>query len=269
MLLHIPILAAFCAKVLDDDYRAGPETFCFAALPFLAALIDPAAGTAKPNDKLSLLCRAILAFGSAALLSLAAIWFFYRIYRVEDSGIGTAMVPGSILLLCTFVVIVTNLVVSVLFHDWPRSALLASFLAALLLLGAGQLLPKPEQKLPTRIMARFGFGVECETLLLTERGGRILRHQGIDVVLIPPARTKSVNPNLTPAPNLGAPQEKPAPANSAKKPQNRARLARVANVTILSRLGSEYLLRFETANGKKQISLPKKEIVSWAVRRED
>jgi hypothetical protein len=274
-LLHIPILAAFGAKVLDDDYQAGPETFCLAALPLLAVLMDlrrrdeSIDRASEPADKWSLLCRALLAFGSAALLSLAAIWFFYRIYRIEDPETGAAVIPGSLLMLCTLVVVVTNLVVSVLFHERPRTALLASFLAALLLLGAGQLLPKSEQKLPTRIMARFGFGVECETLLLTEKGGRILHQQGIDVVFIPLRQTKGVDASSRPTTGAGPMPDPPVDSKKPdrKKSQRRIRVARVNDAMILSRLGSEYLLRFETETGQKNITLPKGEVVSWSVRR--
>lgn len=52
---------------------------------------------------MSLLCRAVLAFGSAALLSLMALWFFHRIYRGGEGARG--VVPWQLLVLCTLVVI--------------------------------------------------------------------------------------------------------------------------------------------------------------------
>jgi hypothetical protein len=83
--------------------------------------------------------------------------------------------------LCTLVVIVTNLGVSVLFHNHRRQALFASFLAALLLLGAGQLLgTNPENTLPARIMAKFGFGGQAVRLVVTGLGGRERQGPGTD-----------------------------------------------------------------------------------------
>ena len=160
---HTPLLAAFIFKASGGDPGPGALwTAAFLPLVSFAGLLirsqksqlwwlpskssatrqsppPDGPGEAVPRqgqvpDKWSLLCRSILAFGSAALLSLVALWFFHRLYRGESAEV----VPGlvSLLLLCTLVVIVTNLVVSVLFHKHPRKALLASFFAALLLLGA-------------------------------------------------------------------------------------------------------------------------------------
>lgn len=236
--------------------------------------LSPAKGSRKAaptpgqvRDQLSLLCRSILAFDSAALLSLAALWFFHRIYRGETSGVfGRSQVPSLLLLLCTLVVIVTNLCVSVLFHDHRRPALLASFLAALLLLGAGQLLPTSEARLPAKIMETFGFGGQSGMLVLTKKGGRILCQYAIPVEFEKPQAEVGAagsGASAIVAGMRGGSTEKSVEG----KPRDEG-LARTAGVTILSRLGSEYLIS-SVALGKRKIALPKTEVVSWSARPQD
>jgi hypothetical protein len=287
-LSHVPLLAAFIAKA-GYSARPGDSILWAAALLPLAScfglLIDSqierrssrrASGSVTSDsnpplahvqgrvaDKLSLLCRASLAFGSAALLSLMALWFFHRIYKggaSETQGI----VPWGLLVMCTLVVIVTNLAVSVLFHQHRRQALLASFLAALLLLGAGQLLgTKAEARLPAKIMEEFGFGGQSATLVLTERGGRLLCQQGVPVEFEERRQSKVGVVGGGEVGDADAPQETPGgPEKAIKgKPPEEGLFARADGLTILSRLGSEYLLRF---GEETTIALPKGEVVSWS-----
>jgi hypothetical protein len=293
-LTHIPLLAAFVAKeirqvdlgpvflwgaalcplvsfavLLADGWikRSRPPSSRSAATPPNPPAGEPgtAAGPAPSPipDKLSLLCRAILAFGSAALLSLAALWFLYRIYRGNAHGVDVGPVPVNLLLLCTLVVIVTNLAVSVLFHKHRRQAFLASVLAALLLLGAGQLLAERGAGLPARIMEEFGFGAESATLVLTEKGGRILSQQSIPVTFEKrtglPADAAGAGPPVGASTRDGTPARLESPASG--KPREDFLLARAAGIKILSRLGSAYLLSF---NGRN-FTLSKEEVVSWSV----
>jgi hypothetical protein len=209
-------------------------------------------------DKLSLLCRAVLAFGSAALLSLMALWFFHRIYKGGTSG-AQVNVPWQLLVLCTLVVIVTNLAVSILFHKHRRQALFTSFLAALLLLGAGEIIGSDaDATLPAKIMEKFGFGGQRATLVLTERGGRLLCQQAI------PVQFEEWELNKKGVADSGVKVDETGSKKTAEgKPGEKGLLARTVGMTILSRLGSEYLLRYE--GQKRTIALPKGEVVSWSI----
>jgi hypothetical protein len=222
-----------------------------------------AGGAPLDAGRVSLFCRAVLAFGSAAFLSLMALWFFHRIYQGWDqSG-----VPWPLLMLCTLVVIVTNLVVSVLFRGHRRQALFASLLSALVLLGAGDLLgAKPADNLPAKIMEKFGFGGNMVTLIVTERGGRILRQNGVPVVFERQARQ--------PGNEVGAPEavvsSKASDSGEAVKSDQRHEgfLARADNLTLLSTLGSQVLLRRhrdQPCDKGWTIVLPKEEVVSWSI----
>lgn len=292
-IFHIPLLSAFIAKASGHEASLGPAVLWAAAILPLTSFTGPIAdrwieprrrcrgnivarlsrredetgeAAREPvvaSDRFSLLCRTVLAFDSAALLSLTALWFFYRIYRGRVPGapetVGGA--PLSLLLLCTLVVIVTNLLVSVLFHEYGRSALLASFLAALLLLGAGQLLgTSPENTLPAKIMGKFGFGAQRATLVLKEKGGRILTQQGV-VVTLEKSRPEDAEAGSVQTAGSGIREPGQAAQEGAEK---NARLARIDDVVILSRLGSEYLLRFKG----RLVTVPKEEVVSWSVKPE-
>jgi hypothetical protein len=259
---HAPLSIAFIAKAAGYNLLPG-VLWTFALLPFAscaALLIErrlsnmrtrrAAENSASVPDHLSLLCRSILAFDSAALLSLMALWFFHRIYKGGASE-AQVRVPWELLVLCTIVVILTNLVVSVLFHKRRRQALLTSFLAALLLLGAGEILgTEHEATLPAKIMEKFGFGGMSGTLVLTERGGRLLCQQAIPVTFEERA----------------ASEHDGAASHTTKQGEQEEAglLARAEGMTILSRLGSEYLLRYDYQ--KRTITLPKKEVVSWSTR---
>jgi len=243
---HTPLFLAFIARAAAYRYRpVDALLWVFAGLPLASVLglvVDDkirsrrrrrtpeSAARISTPDRFSLLCRSVLAFGSAALLSLMALWFFHRIYKGGNAGT-RSLVPWELLVLCTLVVIATNLAVSVLFHFHRRQALFASFLASLLLLGAGQLLgTRAESTLPAKIMEKFGFGAQSATLVLTERGGRLLCQHRIPVQFEEQAETGP--------------------------------FARSTGITMLSRLGSEYLIRYERQ--QRTLALPKEEVVSWS-----
>ncbi len=279
-LFHLPLLAVFIAKVFNPGPVSGVNSgvlyvgalYLAAFLPLAscveipvrssrrrrAASAESAATQISVPDKWSLLCRALLAFDSAALLSLMALWFFYHIYKGEVSQAGE--VPLGLLLLCTLVVIITNLAVSVLFHAYRRSALLASFLASLLLLGAGELVgAEPTATLPAKIMEKFGFGGQSVTLVLTERGGRLLCQQAV------PVQFEEREPDKNGTTGSGVEVEEPAAKKTAGGNQGeKGLLARATGMTILSRLGSEYLLRYDVQN--RDITLPKGDVISWSTR---
>ncbi len=273
---HAFLLAVFLVKVSGRSQFDKGILWLATLLP-LASLASPFIGhrskrrcsrssksASLPDDQWSLICRAVLAFGCAALLSLTALWFFYRIYG-PSWGESNKSDLLSLLVLCTLVVIVANLVVSVLFHKAPQAALLSSFLAALLLLGAGQLLPPARMRLPAKIMTHFGFGAQSATLVLTEKGTRILCEQGISVrseKRRPPedgtGGSGQANDFCSQKVKSGA---QGTPPDTNKKDDEDRPLGRVEGVTILSRLGSEYLLGFEN----RIITLPKGEVTSWSV----
>jgi hypothetical protein len=216
-------------------------------------------------DKKSLLCRWILAFDCAALLSFAALWFFHRLYRGETFvEFRPSEIPLLLLLLCTLVVIVTNLSVSVLLQEHRRWAFMASFLAALLLLGAGQLLPKTESTLPAKIMATFGFGGREGTLVLTKKGGRILCQYAIPVEF---EKRQPVEESLAGLGHPAAVSETPGGSSEKRGEGKRVEetLARTAHVAILSRLGSEYVILVN----EQKIALPKEDVVSWSTKATD
>jgi len=283
---HAFLLAVFLVKVSDQGllWLAALLPLASLASPFIDRWIErrrsqasektpvlpssplggPPKAAPKLDDQWSLICRAVLAFGCAALLSLTALWFFYRIYGPSWGGSNESDLL-SLLVLCTLVVIVANLVVSVLFHKAPQAALLSSFLAALLLLGAGQLLPPASMSLPAKIMAHFGFGAQSATLVLTEKGARILCEQGVSVRSEKRRLPEDGTDGSGQADDFCAQKVKSGSQGNTtqdtKKDDEDKPLGRAADVTILSRLGSEYLLRFEN----RIITLPKGEVTSWSV----
>lgn len=262
---HGPLLALFVVKIIKVatasriELPGAPILWIAALLPLagLGVLLvkNPGGNGAHENRAKSLLCRAVLAFVSAALLSLAALWFFYRLYK---GGSGSGDAPWPLLLLCTLVVILTNLAVSVVFEQSRRRAILASFLAAVLLLGAGQLIGDRRDGLPVKIMERFGFGGKTATLVLTEKGGRLLRSQGV------PVSFEKTSPQAPPATGSQPPDKSNGPAVVPGTPaadQENLPLATATGVEILSRLGSHFLLRLDG----RTIAVPKSEVVSWSV----
>lgn len=282
---HLPLLGAFMAKArkfgppLAASKTGVALLWVLALLPlisFAVILLSHRIGssnrrlapksTTRDPDRFSLLCRAVLAFGSAALLSLMALWFFHYIYKGRAPGLQDG-IPWELLVLCTLVVIVTNLLVSVLFHEHRRPAIFTSFLAALLLLGAGHLLgEKPQDTLSARIMERFGFGGPSVRLVLTERGGRLLCQHGIPVHF----EKRSDAPDRSAGNSLGDAGEhdhlqtgaSALPEKGAKdKPREEGLLARADNLTILSRLGTQVFLRLDDG---QTITLPKEEVLSWS-----
>ena len=162
-------------------------------------------------------------------------------------------------------VIVTNLTVSVLLDKaHSRLAPWASFFAALILLGAGQLLGvPPEAELPAKIMENFGFGGQSATLVLTERGGRLLCQQLIPIEFEERKVQEIGAADSGQATSPASEEATPGDADMAAggKPPKEEILARTADMKILSRLGSEYLLR---SSDGTTIALPRQEVVSWS-----
>jgi len=272
---HVPLLVAFIVSTRKAQFDPT-VLWVTGVLPlasFIALLIsglrtsrqmrlhDPSS-----TDNWSLLCRSIVAFSSSALLSLVALWFFHRIYRGATAGAsGQGIeVPWSLLLLCIFVVTITNLAVSVLFHLHRRRALTASFLAALLLLGAGHLLgEKSNARLPAKIMERFGFGGKRAMLVLTEEGGRLLCQHAVPVEFerkdLPQSDAPGTDPGSGTESTEGKELESDGTTDSSL-PKMRY-FARAVDLEVLSRLGDEYVLRHKG----RMIVLPKGEVVSWSV----
>src|SRR6185312_11949799 len=118
---HIPLLIAFIFKAWTPPCVIPREALWLAALCPLVSIAWLNNSRIRRKrwfaaDKWwSLLCRAILAFSCAAFLSLVALWLFYRIYTGGVSG-NLKEIPLNLFFLCTFVVIVANLIVSLLFH---------------------------------------------------------------------------------------------------------------------------------------------------------
>jgi hypothetical protein len=246
---HLPLLGAFIAKAGFHVLPASDSVLRIMALLPLLGFVGffrnlRTESLSRDPKGVSLLCRAALAFGSAALLSLSALWFFHRIYTGGPAG--AKNIPPGLLILCTLLVIVTNLIVATLFQEHRRQAVFASFLAAMLLLGAGQLLKvEPENTLPARIMQKYGFGGQTVRLVVTERGGRLLCQQGIPVEFE----------------SLAAGTSASSAKDGKDKPRGEGRLAFADNLTILSRLGSQFLLRVDK---DRTLVLPKEDVFSWS-----
>jgi hypothetical protein len=107
-------------------------------------------------------------------------------------------------------------------------------------------------------------------LVLTEWGGRLLRQQGIPVEF-----EKREQPQVDaarPGDDGGTAPQEPDRSDNATRNKTRKEeiLARADNLTILSRLGSEYVLRFQEGGTRmRTFVLPKEEVVSWSTISEE
>lgn len=141
----------------------------------------------------------------------------------------------------------------------------------LLLLGAGHFL-KTETgvSLPAKIMESYRLGGQSATLILTEKGGRMLSllspQQPIPVWYVTQAQPEDSTRRSGQAGDSSGQEEALAGAEttSEQKPRNEELLTRADCLIILSRLGSEYVLSYRG----QIITLPKKEVVSWSARRD-
>ena len=127
---------------------------------------------------------------------------------------------GPLLFLCTVLVTLSNLLVVVQFRNKPKRAAVTAVLSALVLLVAGEFTQTPLSK---EIMEGFGLGGRGGTLVVTERGAEILRSYGLN-------------------------------------PEQHDHAEVIRGASILSRLGSEYLIK----SGPLQVTIAKAEVLSWS-----
>jgi hypothetical protein len=128
--------------------------------------------------------------------------------------------------ICPLVIIVANLAVAMLFKLHLPAAILTGVVAAFLLLVAGEAIDRRDSLLH-RTLGAFGVGEDSEVVLVAKADARqILDGQGI------------------PYENVTAP----------------GGAVRVTHVSMLSRLGINYFLRY----GGRQFLLPKDKVWSWS-----
>ncbi|HMH44752.1 MAG TPA: hypothetical protein VK557_14775 [Pyrinomonadaceae bacterium] len=165
-------------------------------------------------------------FTLSVLLNQISMFLMYRLSG-QPSGTNFVILTAT----CTTGVLISNLVVATRHHRFPRQALVASIVAAaLLLFTADRFSP-----LSLRVMGFFGFGDNNEcNLVLTEAGADIIQ-------------------------KLALPEKCPAAAPN-----------RVCGVEILSKVGTEYFLSMCTDPGpagqkcrlRRTFTLPKTDVIS-------
>jgi hypothetical protein len=120
-------------------------------------------------DRRSLLLKYVGLFDVSALVSLAAVLVLYSI-----ASRGNAVGRWPMLVICTVLVVVSNLLVAVQFRNKPRRAVLTGIISALMLLVCGEAFYGKDAAISTQIMESLGLRGEAnKTLLLTEEGKRI------------------------------------------------------------------------------------------------
>jgi hypothetical protein len=128
--------------------------------------------------------------------------------------------------ICTLVVVAANFVVAMLFKLHRSGAILTGVVAAFVLLAAGEVL-EGRASLVNRVMGTFGVGEDAKVVLVAKNEAReILKGQHI-------------------------------PYDDVSSPQG---AVRVSNVSMLSRLGIDYFLRY----GGRQFMIPKDKVWSWS-----
>jgi hypothetical protein len=128
--------------------------------------------------------------------------------------------------ICTLVVVAANFAVAMLFKLHRSGAILTGVVAAFVLLAAGEVL-EGRASLVNRVMGIFGVGEDAKVVLVAKKEAReILEGQHI-------------------------------PYDNVSTPQG---AVRVSNVSMLSRLGIDYFLRY----GGRQFLLPKDKVWSWS-----
>jgi hypothetical protein len=169
-----------------------------------------------PATSPALLVKYLLAFISSAGISLVSVVVISYVEDPHDH------VP--LLVLCTIVVIIANLLVAMQFRSRRMRAIVTSFLAAAVLLAAGEIMQqRPEQRMSARVLSQFGVDTpDPVTVVVDARGSEVMKRLGIPV-------------------------------------QNDASGGCLEEVHILSRLGAEYFLRV----GDRSFTLPKEMVVSW------
>jgi hypothetical protein len=168
----------------------------------------------------ALLVKYLLAFISSAGISLVSVVVISYVEDPQDH------VP--LLALCTIVVILANLLVAMQFRSRRMRAIVTSFLAAAVLLAAGEVMQQgAEHRMSARILSQFGIDTaDPVTVVIDARGSEVVKRLGIAA-------------------------------------QSDASGGRIEQVHILSRLGAEYFLRV----GNRSFTLPKEMVVSWLRER--
>jgi hypothetical protein len=134
---------------------------------------------------------------------------------------------------CTFVVAVTNLFVAVLYRDQTRESILLAAIAALSLLVLGDfLVDQKDAKFSARLMHSFGIGFNHPVTLLVNNDARPIL-QGLGVEFAESILTQDSKEIV---------------------------VLKVKDVEILSRLGSDYFLRFDQ---RLSFPLKKDKVISW------
>jgi hypothetical protein len=149
----------------------------------------------------SRLLKAVAAADVAALLSFVSLFVLYKI--VDPEGYS-----WPLLLLCTLVVVVSNVLVAIQFRNKPGRAALTGIVAALVLLFCGEVVSEGRAALSTRIMERFGLGKGSVRMVVTATGIEVLQGQEV--------------------------RFKPSGQNGV-----------ICNAKLLSRLGSEYYVEVQ------------------------
>jgi hypothetical protein len=117
--------------------------------------------TPSPGSASSLVLKYVGLFNVSALISLTSLLFLYAIVNPGEGS-------WRMFLICTVVVVVTNVLVAVQYRRRPGRAVLTAILAALVLLGCGESLAGPQAAISSRLMARFGIGGDPVTLVVKE-----------------------------------------------------------------------------------------------------
>jgi hypothetical protein len=172
-------------------------------------------------DKGFLLLKYVGLFNVSALISLASLLFLFDI--VSSDKLLRAMFP-----ICTMVVVASNLLVAAQFHHRLSGAVVTAILATLILLGCGEMFGGPDGALSSRLMARFGIGVDEVTLVAKEEAKGIFESHGVDVE---PVRSGTVT---------------------------------IREARILSRLGKEYFVEA----GTRRVAIPQDLILSWSIAKD-
>ncbi|HEV8577865.1 MAG TPA: hypothetical protein VGX68_02185, partial [Thermoanaerobaculia bacterium] len=178
----------------------------------------------------SLLLKYVGLFDVSALISLTSLLFLFAIAN-----------PGKdswpMFILCTVVVVVTNVLVAVQYRLRPGRAVLTAILATLVLLVSEESLAKKEDALSLRLVSQFGIGERGVTLFVKKEANDIF--------------------NGRPVPPRDGGKAGEADKSGAG---DAAGVVVVKDARILSRLGKEYLVEV----GGRRVAIPRDWVLSWS-----
>jgi hypothetical protein len=181
----------------------------------------------RPDDR-ALITKYFVTFTISLALAIIAVKALARIMDPSQHN-------PYVLMICTIIATVANVLVAAQFPDHPGRAVVTSLLAGLLLLALGELLDT-ESKMSERIISHFG--VACaETSPADE-------HYTVTVFIRPDPVYSNFLKRLE---ALGLTTETDATGGH------------IDNVQILSRLGSEYFLSVDG----RSFTLPRRMVLSW------